>query len=502
MAIRKRGNKRITASKRAQLEDKLDDLVSLLRNQQAVPTHPRTPDLQTVTPCSLDYSPQVGTDTPCDDSLTDQELQKFQDYHMSYFPFFFLPPGMTAEQLRKEKPLLTSAIQVVCNKAFAEQSELSKTLRSTIALQLMVDGERNVDLLLSLIACVTWSIYFTAGKRFLVMFSSAMRSLVVDLQMDRPKNPSWCPSQLSPVAEVITQSNEGRRALLASYALTAMVSMTFKSDTIPWSSQMEEDCAKLASDMETEGDTFLVAMVQISKLLFQASEIYRHLFENATSAAILHIEPLKSSLDEVKAKLSVKQKLHVTVKAYLYAAEVSIYELAILQPIASVTSSSSNFDHRRISYLMSCVQTCKACSEYYLESELIRMTMASGLIFSYSMKILHKLSTVQDPQWNTSFVRDMVYAETLIENCAVMAEQSNVQLKAECGQDTVFKYAAKLLRDMAPKWHIMGGQDAEIGRDPAALVALASESWSGMEAMDLPLVDFSDDFWLNAPFNL
>lgn len=75
---------------------------------------------------------------------------------MSYFPFFFLPPDITADQLRHEKPLLTSAIQVVRNKAFAQQSELSKTLRSTIAYQIMVDGERNIDLLLSLLACVTW----------------------------------------------------------------------------------------------------------------------------------------------------------------------------------------------------------------------------------------------------------------------------------------------------------------------------------------------------------
>lgn len=200
-------------------------------------THDRTPDQQTITPCSLDYSPQIGSDTSCDNGLTDQELQKFQDYHMSYFPFFFLPPNTTAEQLRHERPLFYSAIQVVCNKAYTQQSELSKTLRSTIALQMMVDGERNVDLLLSLVACVTWyiiffarnlctdicrSIYFTAGKRFLVLFSNAMRSLVVDLQMDRPKNPSWCPSQMAPVAEVVSQSNEGRRALLASYALTAM----------------------------------------------------------------------------------------------------------------------------------------------------------------------------------------------------------------------------------------------------------------------------------------
>lgn len=100
--------------------------------------------------------------------------------------------------------------------------------------------------------------------------------------------------------------------------------MTFKSDTIPWSTQLEEDCAKLAVDMETEGDIFLVAMVRISKLLFQASEIYRHLFDHATSAAILHIEPLKSSLDEIKATLSVKQKMHGIqhVDSYIYQANI------------------------------------------------------------------------------------------------------------------------------------------------------------------------------------
>lgn len=151
---------------------------------------------------------------------------------------------------------------------------------------------------------------------------------------------------------------------------------------------------------------------------------------------------------------------------------------------------------------MSCVQACKACSEYYLEGELIRMTMASGLIFSYCMKTLHKLSTIQDPQWNTAIVRDMVDAETLIQNCAKLAEQSNVKLRAECGEETVFSYAAKMLRDMAPKWHIMGGQDAELGRDAAAVTATAAESWSGMDAIDLPPIDFSDDFWLNAPFNM
>lgn len=129
-SVRKQTTKRTTALKRAQLEDKLDDLVSLLRTQQAAQMQDRATEQQTVTPCSLDYSPQMGSEAPWDNSFSDQDLQKFQDYHMSYFPFFFLPPGITAEQLRHEKPLMFSAIQVVCNKAYAKQSELSKALAS------------------------------------------------------------------------------------------------------------------------------------------------------------------------------------------------------------------------------------------------------------------------------------------------------------------------------------------------------------------------------------
>lgn len=109
--------------------------------------------------------------------------------------------------------------------------------------------------------------------------------------------------------------------------------MTFKSDAIPWSSQLEEDCTKLANDMETEGDMFLIAMVRISKLLFQASEIYRHLFDNATSAAILHIEPLKSSLDEIKATLSVKQKLHGMLNYQIQTSDAKLY-LSLRQSIS------------------------------------------------------------------------------------------------------------------------------------------------------------------------
>lgn len=66
------------------------------------------------------------------------------------------------------------------------------------------------------------SVYFTSGKKFLVMFSATARSLVSDLRLDRARFPSWCPSIAPGCEEGIEQSIESRRALLACYSMTAM----------------------------------------------------------------------------------------------------------------------------------------------------------------------------------------------------------------------------------------------------------------------------------------
>jgi hypothetical protein len=60
------------------------------------------------------------------------------------------------EQLEYEKPLLSLAIKTISNKAYSLQDELSKKLRETMALKMMVDGEKSLDLLLSVLTCMTW----------------------------------------------------------------------------------------------------------------------------------------------------------------------------------------------------------------------------------------------------------------------------------------------------------------------------------------------------------
>jgi hypothetical protein len=160
------------------------------------------------------------------------------------------------------------------------------------------------------------------------------------------------------------------------------------------------------------------------------------------------------------------------------------------------SQTSLILDYKRTEYLMACVQSCITYTEYYLCSDLVNITMASGLVFSYSIKLLHKLSILQDPHWDAAIVREMVSVVTLFERCATNAEAHNAELKAETGEDSVFLVAAKTLRDMAPTWRITLPHETQMSGDTVV------EGWNGVEAMDLPPLDFSDDFWMNVPINL
>jgi hypothetical protein len=185
----------------------------------------------------------------------------------------------------------------------------------------------------------------------------------------------------------------------------------------------------------------------------------------------------------------------VTVAAYIFAAEVSIYELAFLRPPCP-SPYNALLDHKRTEYMIACVEICKACTERYLVSDLIHMTMASGLTFSYCAKTLHRLSTLQDPNWDTAIVTNAVNVVELLERCADAADRSNDTLKAETGEDSVLAIAAKTLRDMAPSWRVPIAQESQMANGDAVM-----DGWTSTEGLDLQLMDFTDDFWLNGPFN-
>lgn len=145
-----------SSAKRLQLEDKLDDLVSLLRTHTAPSAATSSGDSTLLTPPSLNVSPQTFSGVVAESVLTEHQLHYFREHHLKYFPFMLLPHNITADHLQQEKPVLSLTIRTICTKAVSQQTKLSKLCRETLAEKVFVNGERSLDLLQGCIVCTAW----------------------------------------------------------------------------------------------------------------------------------------------------------------------------------------------------------------------------------------------------------------------------------------------------------------------------------------------------------
>lgn len=189
------------------------------------------------------------------------------------------------------------------------------------------------------------------------------------------------------------------------------------------------------------------------------------------------------------------------ISAVIATTQVSIYELALLFPPTPISISQTHtiLHHKSTSYLPATLQTCKDYTERYLAIDIINFTTPTKLIFAYSLKILHKLCTLHDfVGWDPALARQSVNLISILERCADSAEGANERLKEGTGEDSVFAMAAVSMRESAANW-VLPNVEARAGSGGDAT---AMDAWAGGDGFDLPLMDFSDEFWLDSSINL
>ncbi|RAQ98940.1 sterol glucosyltransferase [Stemphylium lycopersici] len=432
-SIRKGNANTIPASKRSRIEEKLDEVASLLRAQRVPTSQPSPDNLSILTP---DSTTQWRNDvnSALSESLTNPQLADLRANYLKYFPFMYLSEDTTAGDLQLHKPILCLAIRTACTKAITRQSEMAKALREMLATKILVEGERSIDLLLAVIMCIAW-----------------------------PANPSGCPSLGPHLESWGARSNEGSRALLAVFALSTNVSTSFKYDIVPWSTQHEEACNSLSQSQESDADAILIAAARLLKIASTATDVHRRALDDPSmvSHAMVAIEPMKLALNSFMATLSPEQLQHSAIIGFTHTAQVAIYELAFLQSLPSSATVAPvqhyDFDARRIRYFMACLETCKACRDHTLACDIRSLASPSMLIFPYCLKILHKLATLKGiPGWDPTIVTGTIDIVRCLEQLAEIAERANEMYKEETGEESVFSAAAEILRATAPSWAIPG----------------------------------------------
>ncbi|KLU90437.1 hypothetical protein MAPG_10291 [Magnaporthiopsis poae ATCC 64411] len=243
--IRKRTPRRQIVSRTAQLEEKLDDLVTLLKTQRqtkdgagsasapgpsprrAPPSRSpeaitRSPPASTSTrlprfsqqiiadipspPSSHDAEPSIMSSAQADKATPSSQptpapapsqgpaacveaelsLDAFRSRFIRFFPFMHIPVSMTAQHLERDRPLTLLAIRCVTAKSFAKQHELGDELRDLIANKAVIHHENSMDILLALLTFAGWAHFHKRERPYLTMYTRLATAQVVELGLHRP----------------------------------------------------------------------------------------------------------------------------------------------------------------------------------------------------------------------------------------------------------------------------------------------------------------------------
>jgi hypothetical protein len=247
----------------SRLEEKLDDLVDLLRSQAArtkdmlesdydtpssleqLENHQSTPQ---ETPTGTVVNPIVaidpdnglvtllstGTSDLTTSVLQDTSIHKisnmvaeeqFNTFRRSFipvFPFIHVPVTMSALEFRSQKPFLWLVIMALTSKMVSQQFFLEETMWKIISRRIIQEHAVNVDLLLGVVCFASWSHYFKKDKPFMTMLSQIAVTLAFELGLQKDTFPGRIKKIASqnPIAQSL-RTMEERRTILAVYHLTS-----------------------------------------------------------------------------------------------------------------------------------------------------------------------------------------------------------------------------------------------------------------------------------------
>lgn len=188
VTARKRTVRRTATSRTAQLEEKLDDLVSILKGGHQPGTYESmmftgTPDSSkngiSSTTAALDSLAAAATNhrqvngfPSAEDSENSSRSQSVQVMEPSAeeaqtllnrfrgwlpnFPFMHLPADATPYSMQEERPFLWLCIKSITSTSGMQQRAMADKIRRELAERIVVNSERNMDLLLGIITVLAW----------------------------------------------------------------------------------------------------------------------------------------------------------------------------------------------------------------------------------------------------------------------------------------------------------------------------------------------------------
>ncbi|KAF2807184.1 uncharacterized protein BDZ99DRAFT_500451 [Mytilinidion resinicola] len=478
-AIRRRNPKRPAVNKTARLEQKLDGLVSLIKSgalsstvdispqdmRSLGNTTPRgTINMDTVTP---DYIQPLGgsllgvTDagtlensstTPTTDSIrasyepsqveAEQYLASFRTYKSRGFPFVHIPSTTTASHLKQERPFLWLCIMSIASNSTLQQRLLGSRIRQFIAQEMVVQLNRNMDLLLGILTFIGWATIQTHNKPFLSVFTQLAISLVSELGLAKPipKNSQMGLCGMPKLSRATTpRTMEERRAVLGCFLSTSILSSFLqKTDALRWTPHMEECLIILDEKKECPNDAILVQQVRLQLIVERRMSLERSL------------------LDLQNLKTSIVSPTHISdvVLLHLYGTELDVILSEFLHTDELALEQWKSLDVA--------LESIKSWFNVFFTIQPLAYLGFSHFIFlqlTRCITILYRLKTLDDSTWEENHVWKTEEALQVLDRVLNNIEQVTFLGgfdNTDCPDGDVFTRAAHLYRSFRPAWETKG----------------------------------------------
>ncbi|KAI1171455.1 hypothetical protein F4777DRAFT_565377 [Nemania sp. FL0916] len=218
-------------------------------------------------------------DTLASGAQAEETLSFFRQHHLKFFPFVHLPLNITAAKLQRDRPYLWLNIQAVCCRSPVKQAALSQQSRSELAHRMLVTCERNIDMLLGVLCLLGWTMHLCFRPSMTAKMGMAT-SIVADLRLDKPGQEDdpriincFKSNDFVKAPHSLVRTMEERRATLACYVFCSTGSAFLRCSSMRWTSHMDDCLKMLDENPEWEGDQILVLMVRIRKLSDHISQV-------------------------------------------------------------------------------------------------------------------------------------------------------------------------------------------------------------------------------------
>ncbi|KIW35297.1 uncharacterized protein PV07_02000 [Cladophialophora immunda] len=365
-------------------------------------------------------------------------LASFRTYKSRCFPFVHIPSTTTASHLKQERPFLWLCIMSIASKSTSQQRLLGSRIRHLIAQEVVVQLNRNMDLLLGILAFIGWATVQIHDKPFLSVFTQLAISLVSELGLARPvpKDSQMGLCGMPKLSRPTTpRTMEERRAVLGCFLSTSIVSSFLqKTDALRWTPHMEECLVILDEKKECPNDAILVQQVRLQLIVESRMPLERSLLD----------------LQNLKTSLVSASHISDVVLLHLYGAELDV--------ILSEFLHTNELTLEQWQSLDVALESIKSWFNVFFTIQPLAYLGLSHFIFlqlTRCIMILYRLKTLDDSTWAENHVWKTDEALQVLDRVLNNMEQVTFLGgfdNTDCPDGDVFTRTARMFRSLRPAW--------------------------------------------------